>query len=212
MDILVMVNGEYGDWNWYRGREAGFGLILCADGGANAAAQLGIKPDQILGDMDSIDPKVADHYQAEGVTFAGYPRAKNETDTQLAYAMALEAGAESVTVWGGLGGRLDHTLSTLMSALQLLRADVAVCFEGPGLTIHLMREGILELTGVPGETMSLIILSEEARITLAGFAYPLADTPMKSSFQWAVCNEFAESQARIELTSGEIAVFHYHTG
>ena len=52
-----MANGDYEDLNWYRSRIDKFRIIVCADGGANWARKLGIVPDLIIGDMDSIKAK-----------------------------------------------------------------------------------------------------------------------------------------------------------
>lgn len=85
-------------------------LILCADSGLDLALEWGIEPDMIVGDMDST------HSDYSALRFPNaklrtFPRDKDFSDTELAILWAKEAGAHSVCLVGGGGGRLDHLLA-----------------------------------------------------------------------------------------------------
>ena len=56
MRTIIFTNGEYKNKAFYEGYLKKFtaDYVICADGGANYARELNIKPDMIIGDMDSI--------------------------------------------------------------------------------------------------------------------------------------------------------------
>jgi thiamine pyrophosphokinase len=85
----------------------GEALIVAADSGLALAEAAGIKPDWIVGDMDSLDSgKRLDHYPKEKVIC--YPVDKDYTDTEIALALLWEKGCKDAWIIGGGGGRLDH--------------------------------------------------------------------------------------------------------
>ena len=82
-------------------------LIAAADSGLETAEKAGLKPDWIVGDMDSLsDPSRLDAYSAAQVL--RYPRDKNYTDTELAFSLLSEKGCNEIWIAGGGGGRVDH--------------------------------------------------------------------------------------------------------
>ena len=84
MKTVIMVNGAYGPLEAYRDIAAAADALLAVDGGANAAHKLQLRPDLLLGDMDSIAPGVYQDYIAQGVEVLAYPAEKDFTDTVLA--------------------------------------------------------------------------------------------------------------------------------
>ena len=84
-------------------------LIIAADAGYLTAKEMGIVPDVLLGDFDTLGERNI----PDGIECLRVPREKDDTDTQLAVRTAIERGAKEIVIIGGLGGRIDHTLSTL---------------------------------------------------------------------------------------------------
>jgi len=81
-------------------------LYIAADSGLIAAENAGLKPDWIIGDMDSIkDPSILDSYPGRIIR---YDHNKDFTDTELAFSLAIEKGCNDVWIIGGGGGRIDH--------------------------------------------------------------------------------------------------------
>ena len=82
-------------------------LFIAADSGLDAAEEAGIKPDWIIGDMDSIRVKERiSSYPAQRVLV--YEHDKDFTDTELAFSLAEEKGCNEKWIIGGGGGRTDH--------------------------------------------------------------------------------------------------------
>ena len=85
-------------------------LVIVADSGLEAAEKAGIRPDWIIGDMDSLDdPGRLEKYPVERVI--RFPADKDFTDTELALELLWEKGCDEVCIAGGGGGRLDHLLA-----------------------------------------------------------------------------------------------------
>ncbi|MDR0452757.1 MAG: thiamine diphosphokinase [Treponema sp.] len=85
-------------------------LVVAADSGLIAAEKAGIRPDWIVGDMDSLDdPGRLDSYPPERVV--RYPCGKDFTDTELALKLLWEQGCGEAWLFGGGGGRTDHLLA-----------------------------------------------------------------------------------------------------
>ncbi|NLB53477.1 MAG: thiamine diphosphokinase [Syntrophomonadaceae bacterium] len=211
MKCLLLANGEYGDITIYYSLVQQMDIVLCADGGANYAYQMGITPDCILGDLDSIDPQVKDYFISQKVLFKEFPPAKDFTDTQLTLELAWELGADEIICLGTLGGRLDHTMANLYSCMEAARQGKKIIHFGPQVTVYMIT-GPLRLRGRRGDTVSLIVLSEKAEgVTLQNFVYPLTDALLLKENPYAVSNRMADDTAEINLASGVIAVFHYRS-
>jgi thiamine pyrophosphokinase len=85
-------------------------LSAAADSGLLAAEAAGLRPDWVLGDMDSLgDLSRLDSYPPERVL--RYETEKDYTDTELALRLLWEQGCDEVWILGGGGGRLDHLLA-----------------------------------------------------------------------------------------------------
>ncbi len=113
MRILLFANGDLPDPEAARARVRPDDYILCADGGAHHALALGLTPDRVIGDLDSLDPALLARLQAQGVSFEQHPVDKDATDLELALEAARQLGAEEVLLLGALGGRLDQQLANL---------------------------------------------------------------------------------------------------
>ena len=87
-------------------------FLMAADGGYAHLEKLGLTPDGVLGDFDSLgyvprDAKV-------------FPVEKDDTDAMLAVRQGLELGYQRFVIYGGLDGpRLDHTVANFQT-LQFL--------------------------------------------------------------------------------------------
>jgi len=205
-----MANGEYGDITIYYELAHKTDLVICADGGANYAYQIGVTPDYIIGDLDSIRPEVREYFSSQPVCFKEYLPAKDFTDTQLALALAADLGADEIILTGTLGGRLDHTLANLYSCIEAVQKGIKITHFGPDVTIYLTKSG-LRLKGHAGDLVSIIPLTGKASgITISNFAYPLQEAVLYQEKPYAVSNQMLTDTAEIKIKEGIIAVFHYH--
>ena len=87
--------------------------IVCADAGARHARRLGLMPDLVVGDLDSIAADDRDWLVQNGVQVITYPHDKDETDLELAIQHALPEDPQRIIIIAALGARLDHTLGNI---------------------------------------------------------------------------------------------------
>lgn len=185
-------------------------LVVCVDGGAARSLTLGLKPDVVVGDMDSIDPALRQHLMEEGVRMVEFPRRKDETDLELAVRYAVTEGATDLVLLGALGGRIDHTLANLMLlASPELEGVGARIVEGNQEVFLVREEAVIE--GKPGDTVSLLPLTEDAAgIYTEGLEYPLQDGVLTFGAARGVSNVLLDSKARVRLKKGLLLVVHHH--
>ena len=151
-------------------------LIIAADSGYNNASRLGVRPGLLLGDLDSIDRGALAPDELEHIEKIIVPAIKDDTDTQLAVDTALERGADEIIIIGGLGGRLDHTLSTVF-LLEYIKDKGArgVITDGRN-RVRIMESGE-ELTIKRGyKYLSLVGLTDTCEgVAISGVFYPRKD-------------------------------------
>ncbi len=185
-------------------------LIIGADGGAARALAWGLVPGVVVGDLDSLTEEEQQELQAHGCRFIVHPRAKDETDLELALSYAAHQGAREIVVIGALGGRLDHLLANvLLLALPELEG-VSVRIVDGRQEARLIRGGeAVTLSGQPGDLVSLLPVGGDARgVTTAGLAWPLAGETLRFGFSRGVSNEMTGPVARVEVEEGYLLVVH----
>ncbi|NLP30182.1 MAG: thiamine diphosphokinase [Clostridiales bacterium] len=208
MTSLIMINGEYSDDSWYQSRAHNFEFVLCGDGGANYARKYNIRPDLILGDMDSITDENLSYFKERNVEILTVPREKDFTDTQLSLYHMQNMGIKDITIWGGIGNRLDHTLANLYSAVDYVKKGIKITFESPSLTIHIIIDRLI-IKGDVGDTISVLALSEYAKgVSLDGFKYPLKEVELEAFNPIGISNVLVNNEARVKVAEGVLAVFH----
>lgn len=188
-------------------------ILICADGGGEVALAWALTPDLLVGDMDSISPASLDVLRhMQGVEVRIVPAEKDETDLELALLTALERGAKEITILGGLGGRLDHTLGNiyLLAADQLVQAGAKARLLGEEEEVLLLRGGeTLALAGKPGDLLSLIPLTPEARGVRTGeLYYPLKSEPLFIGPTRGISNVFTGEKATVFFEEGLLLVIH----
>ena len=196
------------------GWDDGVDLVVAADGGARLAASLGIGLDRWVGDADSFPVAEVERLAASGVATRLVPRAKDESDLELALLDATGGGIERVTILGALGGpRLDHELANLAllahpaldgtdarllddrTRVRLVSADPA----GPPVAVR--------LDGRPGDLVSLLPLGSTASgITTAGLEYPLVNEALEPGPARGLSNVRATREATVTVRGGRLLV------
>lgn len=177
-------------------------LIVCADGAAGWALTAGIKPDVLIGDMDSIDPALLVMVNNEPIEIFRLPEKKDDTDTQAAVDLAMERGADEFLITGALGGRLDHTLGNLMLLIRLVRrGKAAVLSDERQMVLAACSEIILH--GKPGRLVSIVPFGDGLFIEKTeGLAYPIHHRSIPCDITLGISNVFTSAEARISITGG----------
>lgn len=212
MYAVIIANSPDLDIAPYEARIRAADLLVAADGGALPLLRAGIMPHLAIGDMDSIDAAGVAGLAARGVELRRYPRAKDETDLELALLHAAAAGADAIDVLGALGGRWDHTLANVaLLALPELRGRRARLL-ADGQTLFLVRDAAA-IEGAEGDTVSLIPIAGPAHgVTTAGLLYPLEDATLSFERARGVSNVLLAPPGHVALREGLLLIVHHDDG
>jgi thiamine pyrophosphokinase len=208
MRVLVFANGEMADSESVQRCVEEADLILCADGGTGHALALGLRPDVVIGDLDSLGDGQRDRLQRAGTRFISHPRSKDETDLELALLYAAEQGATRVTVLGARGGRIDHELGNvlLLAHPRLRKIDVRLqC----GLQEGRLISDEAVFAGAPGDLLSLLPIGGDASgVTTSGLEYPLRNETLYFGPARGMSNVFALDAPTVRVRSGLLLAVH----
>ncbi len=181
--------------------------VISVDGGLEKTRALGLVPDAIVGDFDTVDHKVLEEYRKlPGILWDVHRPEKDETDTELAVNTALKLGCTQITILGATGGRMDHELSNLHLLKLCLdqKAEAWLC--DPQNRVYLLDKGkTFRKKDAYGKYISFIPLTEQVRgITLTGFKYPLTRKDLSIGAEAGLCvsNEILGEEASIVFDSG----------
>ena len=183
--------------------------ILAADSGMNALYAAAVTPDMIIGDFDSADKKILAFFQQnKEIDFCTLNPEKDDTDTEFAIRESIRRGADSITIIGGTGTRLDHVLGNISLLgigleegvrMELLDAHNRICMIDHSVTLKKKEQY--------GNYLSLIPYNGNVTgVTLKGLKYPLHDYTMGGFNSLGISNEIVDDEASIELTSGQLLV------
>ncbi len=183
--------------------------LIVADGGMHICKKLGLEPNIIIGDFDSVKKEVFSYFmKCMPERIRRYPVKKNETDTELAIQQAKAAGANSLDIIGATGGRSDHFLGNL-SLLEYANAlGMKAYIVDEYNRIRLIDSDLkLEKKNQYGKYVSLIPFGEEVRgLTLKGFLYTVSDFTLELGNSRGISNQILEEEAFIHLDSGKLLV------
>lgn len=210
-NIIIVSNGRFGDFSFFKQKFAALEnrLIICCDGAAKKLRQYGMKPDVIIGDMDSLETKLVNEYEKENVEIVRYPANKDYTDTELALDYAFNLKPAIVYIWGALGGRIDHILANVYLLIKAGQVGINTRLIDEFCEAFIARENDA-ITDAVGCTVSLLPLSDEVcGITLSGFAYPLSRENLCMGQTRGLSNIIKESPAVIEYQSGVLLIVRY---
>ena len=113
MKAVIFAGGSIDSYKKVKKYLEGSSLIICADSGVEHAFNMGIEPDLLVGDMDSISSVSLEKANKLGIERQQFPSEKDCTDTELALDIALKKGADEAIILGALGDRPDHSLANI---------------------------------------------------------------------------------------------------
>ena len=173
-------------------------FIIAADGGLSHTKQLGIIPDAILGDFDSLG------YVPEGANV--FPVEKDDTDAMLAVRLGLERGYREFLLYGSLDGpRLDHTVANFQTLQYLADRDAQGYLAGKDTLVTVIKNGTLRFPAGCAGTVSVFCHGSDARgVTLTGLYYPLENGTLTPGFPLGVSNHILEEEAHISVRRGAL--------
>ena len=173
--------------------------IIAVDAGLEAVKALGLEPDMIVGDFDTVKPEVLAYYRRmEHIVWDTHQPEKDETDTELALLKAQATGCTEVVVLGATGGRMDHMLGNIHLLFPCLQKGMEAYILDSQNRIYLIdKERTFNRREIWGKYISFLPLTEEVRgITLTGFKYPLHEKDIEIGTSLCISNELVGEKVR----------------
>ena len=206
--IMIFANGELPNLNKTRELLHADDFIICADGGTRHALALGLTPNLVIGDMDSIQKDQWQALETASVPIELFPRDKNETDLELAITRAIELEPKEIVIVAALGGRLDQTFGNiaLLTSLQLVTFDVWL--DDGAEEMFFCRDQV-QVHGRSGDIVSLIPWGNPVHgIQTQGLKWSLNNETLHPDKTRGISNEMLGDTASIHITSGNLLVIH----
>ena len=172
--------------------------LLAADGGLSHLEKLGLKPDGLIGDFDSLG------YIPQGAEV--FPVEKDDTDAMLAARKGLELGFRDFLFYGSLDGpRLDHTIANFQTLQFLADQGATGYLVGRDYIITVVKNGSISFEEHATGIFSLFCLGPDAHgVTIEGLHYPLTDGTLTPGFPLGVSNHFTGRAATITVKDGSV--------
>lgn len=175
-------------------------INIAADKGLLLARALGVSPDLLVGDFDSLGEPPA------GIETVRHPVIKDDTDTMLAVKIGLARGCDTFYLYGCTGGRLDHTVANLQ-ALHYIAANNARGFIAGRQCAAVIQNGSLRFSAEARGVISVFALAGEAHgVTINGLYYTLDNGTLTPRFPIGESNEFIGEAAQISVANGVLTV------
>ena len=172
-------------------------LVIAADGGLRHTQALGLQPDVILGDFDSLGYVPGDSRV--------FPVEKDDTDTMLAVKLALDRGCDFFVFYGALDGpRLDHTVANFQTLGYLATHGARGVLIGRDYIVTVLSEETIAFPATSTGIVSLFCMGGSARVTIEGLQYPLDRGVLTPDFPLGVSNHFQGREARITVHDGQV--------
>ncbi len=207
MNIVLFAGAAIADYGFCTPYIQKADIIICCDAGMHHTKALGIRPNYIVGDFDSVSPEVLDEYRKEGIAIQQFPTHKDETDMQLGIQLAEDLGADDLILIGGIGDRLDHTMANAHLLFHLCKRGIHAVLVNEKNRVELIDHET-KLFGKAGDLVSIIPLSMVVKgVTLEGLEYPLTDYDLHLDDPViAVSNVMLGDQASVRIKEGYLFV------
>ena len=182
-------------------------LVIAADGGLTHLESIGLKPDIILGDFDSLG------YVPEGGEV--YPIEKDDTDSMLAIKKGLEMGCDAFYLYGALEGkRLDHTMANFQALQYLADQGKRGWLIGNRQIATVIKNSAITFPPFCIQYLSVFCLGKDAKgVSIRGMKYDIENETLSAGFPLGVSNTFLQKKATVEVTDGSLLlIWHRKNG
>ncbi len=198
---VILGAADINDYTAVKSKLKADDFIVSADGGQKHLEPLAVKADLYLGDFDSSSVP-----QTETETLT-YPVEKDDTDTMLAIKAGLSRGAKSFVIFGGMGGRFDHTFANIQALLYAHENSATAVLADENNTLFILKNDCVCIEKNEDEKVSLFALNATASgITLEGFYYPLENGSLLPHDPMGVSNFVTAQFGKITVKNGTLLV------
>lgn len=174
--------------------------VICADAGLLIAQRLGITPDTVIGDFDSMDlPK--EHNPIV------LPTEKDLTDSEAAFNWAINHGFDYITMIGGIGGRFDHTMGNIGIMAKCAKNKISVKLVDGQNRVYMIRPGVYTIRKEDYPYLGIVSYDKVTKgIYLSDVKYPMEDGMLTNDTTFGVSNEILGETCKLTFTQGMLLI------
>lgn len=179
-------------------------LIAC-DGGLVHLFNHGITPDMIVGDFDSCDYKIREHFK--NINTIELPVEKDYTDMHTAILHGLNLGFSNFNLFGATGGRIDHTIANIQILSSLSSNNSNGVLYGKDFIMHTISNSSISFDDIHKGTFSVFSLSDTSYgVSESGAKYSIENITLTNTFPLGVSNEFIGKKCTISVENGTLLI------
>lgn len=180
-------------------------IIIAVDGGYDHIGKLLLKPDYLIGDMDSIKNLPRNDHS---IKIIKYPKEKDKTDTEIAIEFAVKNKASEILLFGMTSrSRMDHSLNNIFLLENLANRGINNILFVNSFTRLSAVKGNTIIHKKNGELVSLIPLSKKVEgITTTGLKYRLENDSLLRDKARGISNIIISKEAEIRFNKGMLLV------
>lgn len=175
-------------------------LIICADGGYIYAKNLKIKPHYLVGDFDSLETPIIND---DIIQIKANP-IKDETDIYLAIQVGLEKGYKEFYIYGGLGGRLEHTFANIQILYNLKEKGIKAILFNENQIVEIYHNETIMFDDSYKGYISLFSYSPTSTVSIKNLKYDLENKELTYMFPLGIDNEFINKESNIIIHDGYV--------
>lgn len=176
-------------------------FIIAADQGYDNMLSLGLDPDLVVGDFDSLG-KIPDRENV--ITL---PVRKDMTDVGYAVEKGFERGCREFILYGAVGGALDHTFANVAIAHDIARRGARALLIGEEYSFTVLHDSSITFHARQSGRISVFALGGLAEgVTIRGLSYEVEDFDVACTDHIGVSNAFIGKEAEISVKKGDLLV------
>jgi thiamine pyrophosphokinase len=200
--IAIIANGSMNNKELHKELLKDFDIFICADGGANNAKDMKIRPDYIIGDLDSIKASVYNYFKKQNTKIIK-DIDENKTDLELAINLAETLNPSEIKIFGAIGNRIDHTLANIF-CLDKIDSKIPAEIVDDKNIIKLIKNKT-DFFGEKDDIVSVVPLSDVSNLNYLGFKWNVKNQDIKSGW-FGISNIMLGKKAIIDFSKGKILV------
>lgn len=205
LKVIIVLNGEDLNKDKLLQESKNADYIIAADGGLNKLYEFNIKPDLIIGDMDSVKSEILNYFK--DVEIKKFSTDKDLTDGEIALQLAIKLRSEVIKVFAGTGSYFDHSYANIMlllkynSKIEIITSNSRIFF----------IDSSYEFIGCKNRRISFFPLTPVKKIKLSGFMYNYTKKNL-DIFDYSISNVIIDENAKIDFKKGKILVILFDEG
>lgn len=175
--------------------------VIAADGGVAILEKMGITPDLIIGDFDSLG------YIPNGENVIVHQVEKDDTDMMLSVKKAAEMGYDEIEIYGGCGGRIDHTIANFQTMLWASMQGIKIKMCHKEYDFYMITNEKIILKGEVENDLSVFAFGGVAKsVNIKGAKYEADNMQLEPYNPTAVSNTFIGDDVIISVESGSLLI------